>query len=219
MHVDNEINFSTDCGTLITQSEIDRTTTITDIQAIHGVRFPGPLTAQRDFTLAFVAESHDRLLNQTEMTFYEILAEYYTRILAPEVPDPYVTFNWVPITRFFGEGTTWRSDFPFLPPIAVPDPSPVVANSPALELTAPNPFKLATEISYTLSLRQTVRLDIYNVSGQLIRRLVQGAEDAGRHTKRWDARSDDGSKVPSGIYYYRLRVGDWQASHPLTVLR
>ena len=89
------------------------TVTIEDIQSFHGVRTPGPADAQRDFALAFVVESRDRLLNPTELTFYEILAEHYTRVVPPQDPDPYLGFNWVPINRFFGEGTTWGSKIIF----------------------------------------------------------------------------------------------------------
>jgi hypothetical protein len=88
------------------------TTTIDDIQRVHGVRAPGPATAQRDFAIAFVVESHDRLLDATEMTFYDLLAAHYTKPVPADRPDPYLGFNWVPIERFFGEGTTWRSDIP-----------------------------------------------------------------------------------------------------------
>ena len=62
--------------------------------------------------LAFVAESHDRLLDPTEMTFYEILADHYTRTVPAGDPDPYMGFDWPPVTRFFDEGTTWRSGIP-----------------------------------------------------------------------------------------------------------
>jgi len=94
-------------GEPVLGEEIVETVTITDIQSIHGVRTPGPVSAQRDFHIAFVAESHDRWLNATEMTFYEILAEHYTKEVLVGDPDPYVGIsNWVPITRFFSEGTT-----------------------------------------------------------------------------------------------------------------
>jgi hypothetical protein len=85
------------------------TVTIEDIQGVHGVRTPGPAGAQRNFAIAFVAESHERLLNPTELTFYEILAEHYTKVVPPQDPDPYVGFNWASIDRFFDESTTWRS--------------------------------------------------------------------------------------------------------------
>ena len=85
--------------------------TISDIQAVHGVRSPGPMAAQHDFRLAFVAESNGRLLSPTEMTFYERLAAAYTRPLAPTEPDPYQgSGQWASIARFFGEGTTWHGE-------------------------------------------------------------------------------------------------------------
>lgn len=90
-------------------SERARTVTMDEIIASAGSRVPGPATAQRNFSLGFVAESRDRLLNATEMTFYETLAAYYTKPVPEGEPDPYLIQNWVPITRFLGEGTTWNS--------------------------------------------------------------------------------------------------------------
>jgi hypothetical protein len=84
--------------------------TIADIQAFHGVRSPGPATAKRDFSIGFVATSHNRLLNATEMTFYDILAAFYTKTLPPEAPTPGLGEGWVPVTRYFGEGVTWSSE-------------------------------------------------------------------------------------------------------------
>lgn len=86
--------------------------TIADIQAVQGVRTPTPATAQKDFVIGFVAESHERLLTPTEMTFYDILARHYTRTLPAGNPDPDVGMGWVPITRFFGSGSTWSSTLP-----------------------------------------------------------------------------------------------------------
>jgi hypothetical protein len=96
---------SLDCGEVIDDPFI--TVTIGGIQNTHGVRTPGPAEAQHNFVIAFVAESYDRLLNSTEMTFYEILAEHYASPVPAGDPDPYVGFNWASIDRFFGENTTW----------------------------------------------------------------------------------------------------------------
>jgi hypothetical protein len=86
------------------------TVSMANIQALHGVRTPGPATAKRDFSIGFVVESHERLLNPVEMTFYEILAEHYTKSIPSGHADPYVGGTWPSITRYFGEGTSWRSD-------------------------------------------------------------------------------------------------------------
>jgi len=99
-------------GEPIVPNEIVNTKTIGDIQAVHGVRIPSSAEARREFAIAFVAESHERFLNETEMTFYNILAEHYTKTLPTGDPAPYVSTNWAPLTRFFQEGTTWKSEIP-----------------------------------------------------------------------------------------------------------
>ena len=91
-------------------SNVQSTVTIADIAGTYGPRSPGPDTARRDFSLGFFAETHQRFLNRVEMTFYDMLAAHYTKAVPLDQPDPYVGFNWAPITRFFAEGTTWRSD-------------------------------------------------------------------------------------------------------------
>jgi len=89
------------------------TVRLEELQALHGARQPGPEGAQRDFRLGFVAESRDRLLNSTELTFYDRLAAHYVAELPPEAPDPRVAFNnWSSISRFFGHGTRWTNEIP-----------------------------------------------------------------------------------------------------------
>ena len=120
------------------------TVTIEEIQARHGVRSPGPAGAQRDFHIGFAAESSGRFLNATEMTYYDILSSHYTKELPASEPDPFVGLEWQPITRFFGHGTTWRSDVP--PP---KQPEEVIIDDGDLETDAfgtwrpsagPNPY-------------------------------------------------------------------------------
>jgi hypothetical protein len=89
--------------------EIVTTVRATDIQRTDGVRLPGPADTQREFAIGFVAESHERFLNATERTFYETFAAHFTQPVEAGEPDPYVDESWPPMTRFFGEETTWRS--------------------------------------------------------------------------------------------------------------
>jgi hypothetical protein len=104
------------CFGLITN--VAGATTIQDIVSVYGERVPGPATAKRDFSIGFVAESNQRLLNQVEMTYYDIFAAHFTRKVPAENPDPYVGPNWAPVTRFFGTNTTWKSDvLPVIQPV------------------------------------------------------------------------------------------------------
>src|SRR5262249_16666310 len=97
---------------VVQASEIATTVTIDDIIARYGARTPGPDDAPRDFNLAVVAESHNRMLTPVELTFYEAFATHYTKPVPANQPDPYVGNGWQPITRFFGHGTTWSSSAP-----------------------------------------------------------------------------------------------------------
>ena len=90
-------------------SDIVTVHSIGDVQAIHGVRTPGPATSQKNFVLGFVADSHNRFLTPTEMTYYDILAAHYTKSVPTGAPDPLQGDNWASVARYWGPGVTWRS--------------------------------------------------------------------------------------------------------------
>jgi hypothetical protein len=75
---------------------------------------------------------------------------------------------------------------------------------PVLWQNAPNPFRDATVIVFDLVAFGDVRLEVLDVSGRFVRRLVQGAMDPGRHEVRWDGRDHTGRPVPAGVYVVRL---------------
>ena len=73
----------------------------------------------------------------------------------------------------------------------------------------PNPFRQSTTIDYTVEQAAPVTLDIYDLLGRRVRRLVEAASHPpGPHRAVWDGRDDSGTPVSSGTYFYRLRVGD-----------
>jgi len=102
----------------------------------------------------------------------------------------------------------------------------LVTNHPeaiSLSQNYPNPFNSATAISYRLSAingQQTaVHLWIYNTTGQLVRTLVDERQGTGVHSGVWDGRNAQGQEVGSGIYLYRLKVGDRVLSRKMVLLR
>ena len=78
----------------------------------------------------------------------------------------------------------------------------------ALEPGYPNPFNASTTIPYSLASPSQVELSVYDVAGRRVRVLVRESLKAGRHIILWDGRDDDGSELASGVYFYRLRLGD-----------
>jgi M6 family metalloprotease-like protein len=86
---------------------------------------------------------------------------------------------------------------------------PQATPAPAAPRSAsPNPFDRATTIRYQLGAAERVSLAVYNVAGQLVRTLVDGRQLAGPQAAVWDGADDGGRRLPSGVYHYRLRIGD-----------
>ncbi len=88
----------------------------------------------------------------------------------------------------------------------------------ALAQNEPNPFRGGTRIEFALPEAGDARLDIYDVSGRLVRRLVGGTLAAGNHEVQWDGRTDGATSLPSGIYLYRLEVGGEVAQRRMLLL-
>lgn len=82
----------------------------------------------------------------------------------------------------------------------------------------PNPFNPHTTISYQLKEAAQVRLDIYNMKGQLVRTLVNTDQPSGRYEVMFDAKDAKGNKIGSGIYFYRLKAGDYQMSRKMLLM-
>ena len=89
----------------------------------------------------------------------------------------------------------------------------------ALGNNYPNPFNPATTIKYQLPEATDVRLEIFNVVGQVVRTLVADPQDAGRYTVQWDATNDGGQPLSSGIYFYRLHAGEFQEVNKMLLLK
>lgn len=83
----------------------------------------------------------------------------------------------------------------------------------------PNPFNPNTVIEYTLPQAFYVELVIYNILGQKIRVLVNQHQNAGYKRISWDGKNDQGQIVKSGMYFYRLRVGEKVSSKKMILLR
>ena len=90
----------------------------------------------------------------------------------------------------------------------------------------PNPFNPTTTIHYAFpdAGRRTqdarhVTLKIYNVLGQEIRTLVEEEKEPGYYTVTWDGVDSDGVGAASGIYFYRLKVGDFNATKRMVLMK
>jgi hypothetical protein len=90
----------------------------------------------------------------------------------------------------------------------------------ALHGNHPNPFNPATTIRFELGAPAPVRLAVFDMSGRLVRHLVDGDRlGAGRHDRTWDGRDGDGRSMAAGVYLYRLEAGDFRRTQRMTLVK
>ncbi len=71
----------------------------------------------------------------------------------------------------------------------------------------PNPFNPSTTISFYLADKQRVSLNIYNIKGQIIKKLLHGDLNEGNHKIVWKGKDENNQDVKSGIYIFKLNIG------------
>ena len=100
-------------------------------------------------------------------------------------------------------GTTW-----------VDGEKPSLPQDYLLQQNYPNPFNPSTTIEYSVPERSHVRLEIFNMVGELVAVLKDGLEEAGNHSVVFHA-----DHLPSGVYVYRLRAGEFTGARVLLLLK
>jgi hypothetical protein len=118
---------------------------------------------------------------------------------------------WVDITtdvdeianRICGQATS-------MSPFAITESNATDAMVPGVALrlhqNRPNPFNPTTTITYEIPADWRVRLEVFDVRGQLVRTLTDGIQPAGQHHVVWTGDDGNGARVASGVYFYRLQT-------------
>lgn len=115
-----------------------------------------------------------------------------------------------------GEGTTCDHHCVNLAPAPADLTKSAGSNAIAIELdmprafalgsNSPNPFERSTTVLYALPEPSRVRISVYNVVGQEISVLVEGAFAAGHQSATWDLASRLGDPLSNGVYFYRMEA-------------
>jgi hypothetical protein len=99
---------------------------------------------------------------------------------------------------------------------------PVQNTSPAqfiLNQNYPNPFNVETVIEFVLPREQNVKIEVFDISGQKVKTLIDKMMDAGLYHINWNGQNDDGNQVGSGVYIYRMNAGGYESSNKMVLLR
>lgn len=110
------------------------------------------------------------------------------------------------------------------PALAVLDAGPGAPHAGGLCFSAyPNPFADRIVVRFSSapagSAASRVRLELYDISGRLVRRLVDADLPAGSHEVAWDGRESAGALAPAGLYLCRLQDGPNTLVRRLTLVR
>lgn len=83
----------------------------------------------------------------------------------------------------------------------------------------PNPFNPETRIYFDIPNSEQVKVIVYNMLGQKVRTLVDAGFNAGKHVVNWDGRDDNGVRMPSGLYIYRIKAGKFIESKKMLMIK
>ncbi|MBD3349644.1 MAG: choice-of-anchor D domain-containing protein [Candidatus Eisenbacteria bacterium] len=89
----------------------------------------------------------------------------------------------------------------------------------SLSLLSANPFRRQAELALALPTSGQARVDIYDVRGRLVATPLSAALPSGEHRIVWDGKDETGDRAPSGIYFVRAAVGEWDESRKILLLR
>jgi FlgD Ig-like domain len=126
------------------------------------------------------------------------------------------------IVRYKGAGvnvssiTTWIDNLLLT---SIDEIESTVPQRITLHQNHPNPFNPITKIKFHIEKSQQVILEIFDVTGKLIRKLIDNNMNAGSHELFWDGRDGKGNALHSGIYFYSIKSGKEHLSKKMTLLR
>jgi hypothetical protein len=96
--------------------------------------------------------------------------------------------------------------------------APVPVTGFALQRIAPNPTRDAAQVHFAVPAPTKLQLEIFDVSGRLVRTLLQGSVEAGEHAVAWDGRNGGGRRAGAGVYFVRLSAPGFSQVRTVTLL-
>ena len=89
----------------------------------------------------------------------------------------------------------------------------------ALEQNFPNPFNPVTTLRYTVPEQELVNISVYDMRGNLVKKMVNTSQSPGIKTVRWDATDSQGNTVSAGVYLYKIQAGTFSQTKKMILLK
>ena len=96
---------------------------------------------------------------------------------------------------------------------------PVIPVETKLLSAFPNPFNPSTNLRYSMKEAGDLRIEVYNLKGQILRSFTNNHSQAGYYQMSWDGRDANGSLVGTGVYFYRMISGKYSATKKMVLAK
>ena len=106
---------------------------------------------------------------------------------------------------FVYQGASSGSNVPFL--------------STELGTNYPNPFNPTTTISFALNETSDVQIDVYNITGQHVKTLINKHLEADNHNIVWNGNDSEGKSVASGVYFYKMKCSNYLSTKKMILMK
>jgi hypothetical protein len=183
---------------------LDLAVVVAEVPDVGPVAFTGPVMSYYEH----LSTGFERLTDEAWQTAYAAAPSY-----RPDFVNLYLAD---------GEGGS-RGASPRLATGVEEEPGDVVAPTRLhLVQNYPNPFADATTVGFSVPqgrAREHVVLDVYDLQGRRVRRLLSEPLPAGHYTVQWDGLVESGVRAASGTYFCRLQVGSLHATGTMTLVR
>lgn len=83
----------------------------------------------------------------------------------------------------------------------------------------PNPFNPETTISYSMKEAGAVRIDIFNINGQIVKTLVNENKSVGNHKVVWNGEDEANNRCASGLYFYKMKSGSYSKTNKMILMK
>jgi len=138
----------------------------------------------------------------------------------------YDDYDWIPVVlpppislTNLGEAVMF-SELQITFPLPVSNDDPVQIASPDCIIRVyPNPFTESSTIALSLAKSERITVEVYNLRGQLVRKLFAGTVAKGNSTLHWDGRDETGLPVSSGVYFIRFTTPGMRENRKLVYVK
>ncbi len=198
--------------------------------------FTAVVSAKNEVTLKWITQSEEDMLGynllRAEASSYESAVSINTGIIPAEnqVIENRYLYTDVEVqherTYFYWlEAVSAGGHCDFYGPVEVtvteddPNQIPDIQMMTELGANFPNPFNPSTAIAFSLEKSSKVTIDIYNLKGQHIKTLLHQQMNEGSHIVQWNGKDENGKPAGSGIYFYKMKAGDYTSTRKMLLMK